>query len=113
MFIGVRGNFMQRAVMAWGLNSGERALRKDIWLNIEQEDKHRFRIEVALNNYVRRYTTRGLGWQVLDYSQTLKETKYGLLRGTFLRWWMNLDVVFSYAMNFFTKGRRRTGAGDN
>lgn len=103
MFIGVRGNFMQRAVVAWGLNSGERALRKKVWFGVEQKDKHRFRIEVALNSYVRRNNPQGLGWKVYDYSQTLKETKYGIFRGTFLRWWMNLDVLFSYLVNFFHK----------
>lgn len=107
MFIGVRGNFMQRAVMAWGLNSGERALRRNVWDNVAQRDKHRFRIEVALNSYVRRSNPHGLGWKVFDYSQTLKETKYGVLQGTFLRWWMNLDVVFSYITSFFAKNKKR------
>lgn len=106
MFIGVRGNFMQRAVMAWGLNSGERALRRNVWDNVAQRDKHRFRIEVALNSYVRRSNPHGLGWKVFDYSQTLKETKYGVLQGTFLRWWMNLDVVFSYITSFFAKNNK-------
>src|SRR3989344_3946178 len=97
MFIGMCGDFMQRAVKAWGLNSGQRALRKKTWFELPQSDHHRFRIEVALNNHVRLNSPRGFGWKMFNYSQTLKENKYGIIRGTFLRWRMNADIVFSYA----------------
>lgn len=105
MFIGMRGNLMQRAVRAWGLNSGERALRKKTWFELPQRFKHRYRIEVALNNHVRFHSLRGFGWKVLDYSQTLKEKKYGFLVGTFLRWWMNADIIFFYAAKLFSEKR--------
>ena len=96
MFIGMRGNFMQRGVKIWGLNSGERALRKNIWQATPDFYKHRFRIEAGLNYYVKEHTKRGFGWKQFDYSQPVKELKYGLLRGTLLRWWMNVDVASSY-----------------
>lgn len=101
MFIGVRGNFMQRTVKAWALNSGERAIRKKIWRGLPDRYKHGYRIEAGLNEYVRRNSSAGLGWKTLDYSQSLKETKYGVLRGTLLRWQMNLDVLYSYASRLF------------
>jgi esterase/lipase len=95
MFIGMRGNFMQRTVTAWGLNSGERALRKKIWKELPKFYKYRYRIEAGLNYYVSHYC-RGLKWKRFDYSQPIKEKKYGFFKGTLLRWWMNLDVLVSY-----------------
>lgn len=95
MFIGTRSNFMQKTVKAWSLNSGERALRKEVWFNLPDFYKHRYRIEAGLNYYVKHYKN-GFGYKKLNYSQPTKESKYGLIKGTFLRWWMNLDVVTSY-----------------
>lgn len=97
MFIGMRGNFMQRAVRAWGLNSGERALRKTVWRRLPEYYKHRYRIEVGLNYYVKHHTRKGFSWRIFDYSQPIKESKYGVVRGTFLRWLMNFDVLCAYA----------------
>lgn len=95
MFIGMRGNFMQRTVTAWGLNSGERALRKRVWTGLPNFYKYRYRIEAGLNYYVKNYLG-GINWKMFEYTQPIKEKKYGFFKGTFLRWWMNLDVVFSY-----------------
>lgn len=95
MFIGMRGNFMQKTITAWGLNSGERALRKKIWEELPRFYKYRYRIEAGLNYYVSHYC-RGLRWKKFNYSQPIKERKYGFFKGTFLRWWMNLDVLVSY-----------------
>jgi len=96
MFIGMRGNFMQRAVHAWGLNSGERALRKSTWNSLPSYYKYRYRIEAGLNRHVKAFGTTGLGWRHFTYTQPIKESKYGLLRGTWLRWWMNIDVISAY-----------------
>jgi len=103
MSIGERGNLSQQAVKAWALLSGERALRKRIWDELPRYYKHRYRIEAGLNAYVRHRTQKGLYARAYDYSQPVKESKYGLLRGTFLRWWMNVDVFFAYIRIFFTK----------
>ena len=96
MFIGMRGNFMQRTVRAWGLNSGERALRKETWYRLPEYYKHRYRIEVGLNYYVTHYTHKGLSWRIFDYAQPIKESKYGVVRGSILRWRMNIDVLCAY-----------------
>lgn len=100
MFIAVRGNIMQRVVLLFGLNSGERALRRDVWENLPRFYKHRFRIEAGLNYYVEKYG-KGLGYRIFSHSQPIKESKYGFFRGTFLRWWMNFDVAIAYLSCFF------------
>lgn len=101
MFIGMRGNFMQKTVRAWALNSGERALRKEIWQKLPDYYKHRYRVEVGLNHYVKNFTNRGFGAKVFDYAQPVKESKYGIVRGTILRWWMNFDVLKAYGGHLF------------
>ena len=85
MFIGMRGNFMQRAVTVWGLNSGERALRKHTWHTLPNYYKHRYRIEAGLNRHVTEHGAKGLAWKIFDYTQPIKESKYGIMRGTLLR----------------------------
>ena len=92
MFIGARGNVMQKTVKKWAINSGERALRREIWEKLPKYYKHRYRIEAGLNNFVK-FFGRGFDYKVFNHSQTLKEKKYGFAKGTFLRWWMNLDVI--------------------
>ncbi|MDO8566923.1 MAG: alpha/beta fold hydrolase [bacterium] len=101
MFIGMRGNLMQRTVRAWGLNSGERALRKAVWYHLPKYYKHRYRIEVGLNYYVKHYTRKGFSWKMFGYSQPIKESKYGVVSGTFLRWRMNFDVLCAYVSSPF------------
>ncbi len=105
MFIGMRGNFMQRAVRSWGLNSGERALRKTVWYCLPEYYKHRYRIEVGLNYYVKNYTHNGFNWRMFDYTQPIKESKYGVVRGTILRWSMNFDVLCAYVSSPFMHSR--------
>jgi esterase/lipase len=100
MFIGLRNNFMQSAVHLFAINSGERALRREIWLNLPQYFKYRYRVEAGLNHYVTRYG-RGFDYKTFNYHQPTKEKKYGFLKGTFLRWWMNLDVGIAYARALF------------
>lgn len=99
MSVGIRENFMQRTIKAWAINSGERALRKRLWNELPHYYKHRYRIEVGLNHYVKHYTQRGLHSKIYDYSQPVKEKKYGTFLGTFLRWWMNLDIFSAYMRN--------------
>ncbi|KXS48163.1 MAG: hypothetical protein AWL62_2143, partial [Halanaerobium sp. T82-1] len=41
-----------------------------------------------------------------EYYQTLKEKKYGFLKGTLLRWWMNLDVAYAYLLTIFQRLKR-------
>ena len=100
MFVGLRNNFMQRAVHLFSVNSGERAMRRDVWESLPEYFKKRYRIEAGLNYYVKKYLG-GFGYKIFDYSQTTKEKKYGFFRGTFLRWWMNFDVSLAYLRAIF------------
>ncbi len=94
MFIGARGNIMQRSIKKWAINSGERALKRDVWLKLPEFYKHRFRMEAGLNNFVK-YAGKGYSYKIFSHSQPLKESKYGFFRGTYLRWWMNFDVTLA------------------
>ena len=95
MYIGVRNNTMQRIFTPFAVNSGERALRRETWERLPAYYKHRYRIEVGLNNFVR-HQGKGVGYRNFQYYQTLKEAKYGFVKGTLLRWWMNFDVSMAY-----------------
>ena len=95
MFIGLRANIMQKTVHLFALNSGERALRKEIWEDLPEVFKHRYRVEAGLN-YIVKKTGRRYASAQFDYFQKTKEKKYGFLRGTWLRWWMNIDVGYAY-----------------
>ncbi|PJA10730.1 hypothetical protein COX67_03445, partial [Candidatus Falkowbacteria bacterium CG_4_10_14_0_2_um_filter_36_22] len=97
MYIGLRNNVMQKAVNLFALNSGERALTRALWEKLPENFKYRYRIEAGLN-FIARKRGRGYGWQKFDYYQTLKEKKYGIIKGTILRWWMNFDVGCAYAL---------------
>jgi len=95
MYLGLRKNKMQQAVKLFALNTGERALKRDLWEKLPKFYKHRYRIEAGLNYYAK-YYGNGFGYESFPYFQTLKETKYGFFKGTYLRWKMNLDVLLAY-----------------
>jgi len=100
MFIGVRNNVSQKALTLFALNSGERALRRELWEIMPSSFKHRYRLEVGLN-VTAATRGKGYGWKRFEYYQMLKEIKYGLLRGTLLRWRMSLDVLYAYLLALF------------
>ncbi len=102
MFIAVRGNIMQKTVQLFAINSGERALRRQVWEHLPKFYKHRFRIEAGLNHYVKKYG-RGFGYRTFSHAQPIKEIKYGFLKGTGLRWWMNFDVFMAYVSCLFMR----------
>ncbi len=96
MYIGIRNNKMQKSFLPFALNSGERAIRKELWEKLPDFYKHRFRIEVGLNYMVRYSTKKGMGYAVMPYYQTLKEKKYGFFEGQRQRFGMNVDVVIAW-----------------
>ena len=105
MYIGIRNNAIQKAVTLFALNSGERALRRELWNKLPDYFKYRYRIEAGLN-FIAKSRGNGYGWKKFDYYQTLKEKKYGFLKGTALRWWMNLDVGYAYFLSTIDKIKR-------
>lgn len=101
MFIGIRNNVMQKSFLPFALNSGERAMRKEVWQRLPQFYKYRFRIEAGLNFMVYFMGSLGMGYKVMSYYQTLKEKKYGFWRGEWQRQKMNFDVVIGWVRAFF------------
>lgn len=100
MFIAIRGNTMQKAVKLFAINSGERALRREVWENLPSFYKHGFRIEAGLNHYAKKYG-KGFESKTFSHSQPLKEKKYGFVEGTYQRWKMNLEVVEAWISCLF------------
>ncbi|MFH0951509.1 MAG: alpha/beta fold hydrolase [bacterium] len=100
MFIGLRENFMQKTVHLFAINSGERALRRIVWEKLPHYFKYKYRVEAGLNYYVKKYFG-GFGCQTFNYSQPTKEMKYGVIKGTILRWAMNMSVLSAYIKEVF------------
>ncbi len=105
MFIGLRGNLMQKAVHLFAINSGERAIRREVWEKLPKYFKYKYRVEAGLNYYVTQYFG-GFGYKEFDYSQPTKEKKYGFIKGTMLRWGMNLDVMYVYTRDVIERAIR-------
>ncbi|MCK5059701.1 MAG: alpha/beta fold hydrolase [Candidatus Pacebacteria bacterium] len=112
MFIGLRGNLMQKAVHLIAVNSGERALTRELWEKLPDYFKYRYRVEAGLNYCSRKYFN-GFGFKTFNYSQPIKEKKYGFVRGTVLRWGMNVDMLYAYLREnidcFLDKGGCKSG----
>jgi|SRR3989339_22373 len=96
MFIGLRFNKMQRLSKFFALLSGERAFKRYLWDQLPDFYKNKFRIETGLNMHAQ-YYGKGYGSKIFEnYFQTLKEVKYGFIRGFFRRLKMYLDVFIAY-----------------
>lgn len=101
MFIGIRDNIMQKSFLPFALNSGERSMRKSVWMELPDFYKHRFRIEAGLNMKVYFTGEKGMGYKVMPYRQTLKEKKWGFLKGQKQRLGMNIDVSIGWIRSFW------------
>lgn len=104
MFIGLRHNKMQQAVHTFAINSGERALRRELWEELPDFFKTRFRVESGLNHFAAR-SARGFSYKTFPYSQTLKEVKYGFATGLWRRTTMHFDVAAAFAKLYLTRSR--------
>ena len=112
MFIGIRGNLMQKTIHLFAINSGERVLTREVWKKLPQYFKYKYRVEAGLNYYVKKYFN-GFGFKVFNYSQPTKEKKYGFVRGTILRWGMNLDVLLAYSREIFEESLGNSSKGND
>lgn len=96
MFIGMRNRkfYILRIVLAFvPLLGGERALTKKLWQTLPEYFKTRFRIEAGLNFYAK-YYGKGLRFKVFrGVSQTIKEKKYGFVKGVLARLGMGRDYL--------------------
>jgi glycosyltransferase involved in cell wall biosynthesis len=87
------------------LLGGIRALTRQLWERTPRRFKKGFEIETALNYYAD-HPRRPMHKVFPGLSQTVKEQKYGVLRGTYWRWKMVLDILATnWALH--TGGSRR------
>lgn len=74
------------------LLGGERAVTRELWEQIPLEYKDGFKIETALNFYASH--RGGYGFRVFpNLSQTIKENKYGIVRGFIARVKMFTEII--------------------
>ena len=96
MMIGMRNRtiFVLRFILRIiPLLGGERALTREFWQKVPAKYKERFMIEAALNFYAY-HSGKGYSYQVFPgLSQTVKERKYGFIRGFVARLGMAYDVL--------------------
>jgi glycosyltransferase involved in cell wall biosynthesis len=86
------------------LLGGIRALTRQLWERTPRRFKRGFEIETALNYFADHPGRRPQHKVFPGLSQTVKEQKYGFLRGTYWRWTMVLDILA-------TNWALHTGAG--
>lgn len=75
------------------LLGGIRAVTRELWESVPARFKSGFGIESALNHYASQGGCRVQFKVFRGLSQTVKEKKYGLLRGSLSRWRMVREVV--------------------
>ncbi|HEY4511558.1 MAG TPA: glycosyltransferase family 2 protein [Candidatus Paceibacterota bacterium] len=73
--------------------SGQRVMRKEVWYSVPEYYKSRFEIEIALNYFAKRNGYQASSCVIEGWSQTIKERKYGLLKGFLSRVGMCLDIT--------------------
>ena len=74
---------------------GVRAVGRKLWNRVPRFYKRRFMIEAALNHFAR--LGGGYDFRIVPaLSQTVKERKYGLVKGTIARLRMILEVAYTY-----------------
>ena len=82
------------------LLGGIRALTRSLWKRTPKRFKQGFEIETALNYYAA-HPGRPQHKVFPGLSQTVKEKKYGVLRGTYWRWAMVWDILATnWALHF-------------
>lgn len=112
MFIGMRNRkiyYLSIVLSVVPLLGGERALTKALWQKVPGRYKDRFKIEAALNFYATHHGG-GFGYKVFTgLSQTVKEHKYGYVRGFIWRIAMLAEVIQTQLV--LNKSRLKINAG--
>ncbi|RCW51571.1 glycosyl transferase family 2 [Halanaerobium sp. MA284_MarDTE_T2] len=103
MCVGILENSSSIAEIAQQITptlSGQRAVKKHIFYQIENLEESGFGIELALNKYVKNY---GRSFQVKlnNVSHVKKEKKFGFLKGFVKRLKMYLDIIRTFFLNLF------------
>jgi hypothetical protein len=100
--------FCHRSVAAI---TGQRAIRRDVFLAIPDLTRSRFGVEIAITRYVHAWKLRVLGVPLHDVTHPIKEEKIGLLRGMRHRLNMYFEiaayVVYDMLRNVASESYRR------
>jgi glycosyltransferase involved in cell wall biosynthesis len=82
---------------------GQRALTRHLWLKVPEKYRERFMVETAFNFYAK-YWGNGFQYMVVPgLKQTIKEKKYGLLRGVRARLAMVGEVALAQILLQFVE----------
>jgi len=73
--------------------SGQRAIKRQLLLDIDGLEISRYGVEVALTRYVKKHNIRIKEIQLEDVSHVMKEEKLGIIRGFAERLKMYRDIV--------------------
>lgn len=96
MFVALRGRktlFLNKLLRIFPILGGERALSKELWYMVPERFKRGFQIEIALNYYAKK-TRKNMGFALFHGPRnTIKERKYGVIRGFIMRIGLCVDVV--------------------
>lgn len=96
MFVALRGRktlFLNKLLRIFPILGGERALSKELWYMVPERFKRGFQIEIALNYYAKK-TKKNMGFALFHgLRNTIKERKYGVIRGFIMRIGLCVDVV--------------------
>jgi glycosyltransferase involved in cell wall biosynthesis len=96
MYVGIRGRktyWVNRLLHFTPILGGERALRRELWVQVPSTYKKNFQIEIALNFFAKLNGHR-MGFTVVHgFGQVIKEKKRGLLPGLWQRMLMIRDIL--------------------
>jgi polyprenyl-phospho-N-acetylgalactosaminyl synthase len=85
--------WFNRLLRLFPIIGGQRALTRRLWDAVPHKHKSRFQIEIALN-YTAKQFERGMGFELVTGTiHRIKERKYGILLGLFLRLCMMVDIL--------------------
>lgn len=73
--------------------TGQRAIRRDVFLAIPDLTRSRFGVEIAITRYVHAWKLQVLGVPLHDVTHPIKEEKIGLLRGMWHRLNMYSEIA--------------------
>jgi len=91
--------------------SGQRALRRSLFDSIPYLDELRMGVEVTLNTFAKRQKARVIRVVLHGVSNTFKEKKLGVLKGTAARTRMYAEIARAIARNRRRQPKRVRGGG--
>jgi glycosyltransferase involved in cell wall biosynthesis len=89
------------------LLNGQRAIRRELLLEVEGLETSRYGVEVAITGHGRRRHWRTRDVALADVSQVMKEEKRGWWRGQRVRWRMYGEIVRQFVRESFQRNAPR------